>query len=76
VILRQLLQPGADRWQPMLMGLAGFAAAAGGAVLAQDYWLISLLLSMLAFAAWSVGACAMVGFVRWMFVSESERLKR
>ncbi len=74
--LRSLLKPGAGRWQPMLMGLACFAAAAGGAVLAQAYWMISLLFSLLAFAAWAVGACAMVGFLRWQFASEVERLAR
>jgi hypothetical protein len=75
-LLRRLLQPDASRWQPMLMGLACLAAAAGGAVLAQDYWLISLLFSVLAFAAWAVGACAMIGFVRWMFAAETQRLRK
>ncbi|HEX6298132.1 MAG TPA: hypothetical protein VFZ74_16300 [Burkholderiales bacterium] len=73
--LRSLLAPDAGRWQPMLMGLACLAAAAGGAVLAQDYWLISLLFSVLAFVAWVVGACAMVGYLRWFFASEVNRLK-
>jgi hypothetical protein len=73
--LRRLLQPASSRWQPMLMGLACLAAAAGGAVLAQDYWLISLLFSVLAFVAWVVGACAMVGYLRWFFASEVNRLK-
>jgi hypothetical protein len=74
--LRSLMQADRSRWQPMLMGLACLAAAAGGAVLAQDYWLISLLLSVLAFAAWVVGACAMVGYVRWLFAAEVERMKK
>jgi len=73
--LRFLLAPDASRWQPMLMGLACLAAAAGGAVLAQDHWLVSLLLSVLAFAAWVVGACAMVGYVRWLYTAEASRLK-
>jgi len=73
--LRSLLAPGASRWQPMLMGLAGLAAAAWGAVLAQEYWLVSLLFSVLAFVAWAVGACAMVGYVRWFFASEARRMK-
>jgi hypothetical protein len=73
--LRSLLAPDAGRWQPMLMGLACLAAAAGGAVLAQDYWLISMLFSVLAFVAWVVGACAMVGYLRWFFASEVNRLK-
>ncbi|MGQ0545354.1 MAG: hypothetical protein ACT4P3_08495 [Betaproteobacteria bacterium] len=73
--LRKLLRPDASRWQPMLMGLACFAAAAGGAVLAQAYWLVSLLLSVLAFAAWVVGACAMVGYVRWFYAAEVARAR-
>ncbi len=73
--LRSLLAPGASRWQPMLMGLAGLAAAAGAAVLAQEYWLVSLLFSVLAFVAWAVGACAMVGYVRWFFAAEAQRMK-
>ena len=73
--LRSLLAPDAGRWQPMLMGLACLAAAAGGAVLAQDYGLISLLFSVLAFVAWVVGACAMVGYLRWFFASDVNRLK-
>jgi len=73
--LRTLLQPDTSRWQPMLMGLAGLAAAAGGAVLAQDYWPVSLLLSVAAFAAWVIGACAMIGYVRWLFFAEAKRLK-
>ena len=73
--LRSLMQAGRGRWQTMLMGLACLAAAAGGAVLAQDFWLISLLFSVLAFAAWVVGACAMVGYVRWLYAGEATRLK-
>lgn len=73
--LRRLLQPASSRWQPMLMGLACLAAAAGGAVLAQDFWLVSLLFSVLAFVAWVVGACAMVGYVRWLYTAEATRLK-
>ena len=73
--LRALMQADRSRWQPMLMGLACLAAAAGGAVLAQDYWLISLLFSVLAFVAWVVGACAMVGYVRWLYSVEANRLK-
>ena len=74
--LRALMQADRSRWQAMLMGLACLAAAAGGAVLAQDFWLISLLFSVLAFVAWVVGACAMVGYVRWLFATEVERAKR
>ena len=73
--LRSLMRADRGRWQPMLMGLACLAAAAAGAVLAQDFWLISLLFSVLAFAAWVVGACAMVGYVRWLYTAEATRLR-
>ncbi len=74
--LRRLLTPGADRWQPMLIGLALFAAGGGGAVLARESWVISMALSILALAAWIVGACAMIGYVRWYFAGELERAQR
>ena len=74
--LRRLLRPGADRWQPMLICLALFAAGAGGAVLANENWVISMAMSILALAAWLVGACAMIGYVRWYFASELERAQR
>jgi hypothetical protein len=74
--LRSLLAPDASRWQPMLLGLAGLAAAAGGAVLAQDYRIVSLFLTMLAFCGWIVGACAMVGFVKWLFAASLRDLNR
>ena len=74
--LRMLLMPHASRWQPMLMALACLAAAAGGAVLSQEYWAVSLLFSVLAFAAWAVGACAMVGFVKWLYAASLKDLRR
>jgi hypothetical protein len=74
--LRRLLTPGADRWQPMLIALALFAAGAGGAVLANENWIVSMALSILAVAAWVVGACALVGYVRWYFAGEMERALR
>jgi hypothetical protein len=74
--LRRLLTPGADRWQPMLISLALFAAGAGGAVLANENWVISMALSILALAAWIVGACSLIGYVRWYFAGEVERVRR
>ena len=74
--LRTLLMPHASRWQPMLMGLACLAAASGGAVLSREYWVVSLLFSVLAFAAWAVGACAMVGFVKWLYAAALKDLRR
>jgi hypothetical protein len=67
--------PHASRWQPMLMGLACLAAASGGAVLSREYWAVSLLFSVLAFGAWAVGACAMIGFVKWLFAASLRDLK-
>ena len=51
----------------MLMGLAAFAAAAGAAVLTKETAPVSLGLTILAFAAWVTGACAAIGYVRWLF---------
>ena len=54
----------------MLMGLALSAAAVGAAAAYQPPALIEGVLIVLAFAAWFVGACGMVGYVRWFFASE------
>lgn len=74
--LRWLLTPARDRWQPMLMGLALFAAAGGAAVALQPPKLIEAILLVLALAAWLAGACAMVGYVRWFFANEFSQAKR
>jgi len=74
--LRALLAPGRDRWKPMLVGLALFAAGAGGAVLAQENALVSAALTGLALAAWVAGACAMIGYVRWFFAREVTQARR
>lgn len=58
----------------MLMGLALSAAGAGASVLYQPR-LASLVLFVLAIAAWIVGACGMVGYVRWFFASEASRVR-
>ena len=63
------MAPDRSRWQPMLMGLALCAAAAGAAVLVQPSP-ISIVLVALAMAAWFVGACGMVGYVRWYLATE------
>lgn len=60
----------------MLMGLALFAAGAAAAVLLQLPQLIVAVLLVLGFAAWFVGACGMVGYVRWFFASELLQAQR
>jgi hypothetical protein len=60
----------------MLMGLAVFAIGAFAAVAAQDQPTVSAVLAALALAAWVVGACAMVGYVRWYIAGEVERARR
>lgn len=72
--LRLLLTPDKGRWKPMLMGLALSAIGAGAAVLYQPSS-VSLALLVLAFAAWFVGACGMVGYARWFFASEASRVR-
>ena len=59
----------------MLMGLALSAAAAGTAVLVQPSP-ISLAFLVLAMLAWFVGACGMVGYVRWFFASEMSQARQ
>ncbi len=70
--LRWLMAPDRDRWKQMLLGLALSAAAAGLAVLTQPS-LVSLGFVIVAFAAWFVGACGMVGYARWFFAGEWAR---
>lgn len=60
----------------MLMGLALFAAGVGAAVALQPPTLIEAILVVLAIAAWFIGACGMVGYVRWFFASELLQTKR
>ena len=74
--LRWLMTPDRERWKPMLIGLAFFAAGVGAATALQPSRLIEGVLTVLAIAAWFIGACAMVGYVRWFFASEFLRAKR
>ncbi len=74
--LRSLATPDSSRWKPMLMGLGLLAASAWAAVHFQESDLVAVALTVLAFIAWCVGACAMVGYVRWFFASELEQARR
>jgi hypothetical protein len=73
--LRWLMAAERSRWQPMLWGLALFAAGVGAAIMLQPSP-VSLLLLMLALVAWFVGGCAMVGYVRWFFANEIAEARR
>ena len=74
--LRWLMAPDKERWKPMLIGLAFFAAGVGTATALQPSKLVEAVLIILAIAAWFVGACAMVGYARWFFASELLRARR
>ena len=74
--VRWLLAPDKSRWKPMLMGLALFAAAVGAAATLQPPMLIEAALILFAIAAWFVGACGMVGYVRWFFANELSEARR
>ena len=74
--LRWLLTPDRSRWKPMLLGLGLFAAGVGAAATLQPPALIEAVLVVLAIAAWYVGACGMVGYVRWFFASELLQARR
>lgn len=52
------------------MGLALSAAGVGAAAAIQPPALLEGVLIVLAFAAWIVGACGMIGYVRWFFATE------
>lgn len=71
--IQALLMPNRSGWQPMLMGLAVAAAAAGAAAAFEPPKAVEAVLVLLALAAWCIGACAMVGYVRWFFGSELQR---
>ncbi len=73
--LRQLTTPDGSRWKPMLAGLALSVAGAGVAVLLRSHDVLAMLMTVFVFGAWCVGACAMVGFVRWHFATEVEQMK-
>ena len=68
--LRMLTTAHESRWQPMLTGLALFAAGVSATVLYEVSDVVAALLTGLSLAAWGVGACAMVGYVRWYFATE------
>jgi hypothetical protein len=74
--IRALITPDRSRWKPMLLGLALFAAAVGAAAALQPSKLMEALLLVVGLAAWLLGACAMVGYVRWFFASELSRARR
>ncbi len=74
--LLTLTKPDKSRWQPMLIGLAISLGAIEVLVFLRPGELISGALMVLVLAAWIVGACAMVGFVRWFFAGEVLQAKR
>jgi hypothetical protein len=69
------MAPDKESWKVMLIGLALCVAAVGAATL-QSSKAVEAVLLVLAFAAWYVGACGMVGYVRWFFASELARTKQ
>ncbi len=74
--LLALTKPDKSRWQPMLIGLGISMGAIEAVVLLRPGELISGALVVLVLAAWIVGACAMIGFVRWFFAGEVLQAKR
>ena len=60
----------------MLIGLAFFAAGVGAAAALQPSKLVEAVLIILATAAWFGGACAMVGYMRWIVASEALRARQ
>ena len=75
-LIQALLMPNRGGWQPMLMGLAVAAAAVGAAAAFEPPKAVEAVLILLALAAWCIGACAMVGYVRWFFGAELLRARQ
>ena len=73
--LRALMAPNRESWKPMLVGLALAAAGIGAATL-QPSKPVEAILIIVSLAAWFVGACGMVGYVRWFFASELARARQ
>ena len=73
--LRWLTTPHESRWQPMLAGLALFAAGVSAAVFLEVSEFVAAIMTGLSLAAWAMGACALVGYVRWMFAAEVKKAK-
>lgn len=71
-----LLTPDRSRWKPMLMGLTLFAAGVGAVAALQPPKLVEAVLLVLAIAAWFVGACGMVGYLRWFLAAELSQAMR
>ncbi|MCC7485717.1 MAG: hypothetical protein IT529_12115 [Burkholderiales bacterium] len=74
--LRRLRTPAAARWQPMLAGIALAAGCALAAVLARESTLLSMVLTLAALCAWLAGACAMLGFLRWLHADALRQAER
>jgi len=74
--VRGLIAPDKSRWIPMLLSLAVSFVGIAAVVRFRPPELIASFLVALVFAAWFVGACAMIGYVRWIFASEVARVKR
>lgn len=70
--LRMLTTADASRWQPMLAGLALFGAGVFAAVFYEVSDLVAAMLTCLSLAAWAMGACAMVGYVRWLYAEDAK----
>jgi hypothetical protein len=74
--LRELISPDRSRWKPMLGGLGlALAGAHAASALGPSGPAWALLVLLVAFS-WFVGACAMIGFVRWFFAAELARARR
>ena len=74
--VRELVNPDASRWKPMLMALGVAMAGVQAVAWLQPSDAVKGIIVLVVAFAWGVGACALVGYVRWMFASEVERAKR
>jgi hypothetical protein len=71
-----LLTAQRSRWKPMFLGLGVAIVCIQAVALLKPPEPISGILVIVVLLAWLVGACAMVGYVRWLFASEVAQARR
>ncbi|HLS87688.1 MAG TPA: hypothetical protein VK043_15400 [Burkholderiales bacterium] len=74
--MSELVTPDKSRWKPMLMALGVAMAGIQLVAFLKPPEAVTGIVVLLVMLAWAVGACAMIGYLRWFFASEVARIKR
>lgn len=75
--LRWAIAPAEERSASLLWGgFAVFVAAGGLAALVELPGVIKALLYLVMVAGWVVGACGMVGYVRWYYGQSRDEIRK